>query len=77
MRPGAAFTVKTRALQNDFTIWLDGELAARWTDGRLPTGGIGFLAPRDDRARVYWVRLSQVEGPNSQAGTHRTVRSIQ
>ena len=77
LRPGAAFTVKVSAWQNDFSIWLDGELAARWTDGRLPTGGIGFMAPRDDRARVYWVRLSQLEGPNSQAATHRKVRSIQ
>jgi hypothetical protein len=77
LRPGAAFTVKVSAWQNDFSIWLDGELAARWTDGRLPTGGIGFMAPRDDRARVYWVRLSQLEGPNSQAATHRMVRSIQ
>jgi len=76
LRPGAAFTVKTRATQNDFTIWLDGELAARWTDGRLPTGGIGFVASRDDRARVYWVRLSPVDGPNSQAA-NRKVRSIQ
>ncbi len=77
LRPGSAFTVKTRAAQNDFSIWLDGELAARWTDGRLPTGGIGFMAPRDDRARVYWVRLSQIDGHNSHAGAHRTVRSIQ
>ena len=77
LRPGAAFTVKTRAWQNDFTIWLDGELAAKWTDGRLPIGGIGFMAPRDDRARVYWVRLSQLDGPNSQAASHRPIRSIQ
>ena len=77
IRPGAAFTVKTRAAQNDFTIWLDGELAARWTDGRMPTGGIGFMAPRDDRARVYWVRLSQIEATNSPAAAHRPVRSIQ
>jgi hypothetical protein len=77
IRPGAAFTIKTRAAQNQFTIWLDGELAARWTDGRMPTGGIGFMAPRDDRARVYWVRLSQIEATNSPAAAHRPVRSIQ
>jgi hypothetical protein len=76
IRPGSAFTVKTRASQNDFTIWLDGELAAKWTDGRLPTGGIGFMAPRDDRARVYWVRLSQADG-NSKAATVRPIRSVQ
>ena len=76
IRPGSAFTVKTRASQNDFTIWLDGELAAKWKDGRLPTGGIGFMAPRNDRARVYWVRLSQADG-NSKAATVRPIRSIQ
>ena len=77
LRPGAAFTVKTRASQNDFTVWLDGELAARWTDGRLPAGGIGFMAPRDSRARVYWVRLSPADGLNSRAAQDRQVRSIQ
>jgi hypothetical protein len=77
LRPGAAFTVKVLALQNDFTIWLDGEMAARWTDGRLSVGGIGFVAPRDDRARVYWVRLSQPNSPNSPAASRRLVRSIQ
>ena len=77
IRPGAAFTVKTTAWQNDFTIWLEGEVAARWKDGRLPIGGIGFMAPRDDRARVYWVRLSQSDSPNSTAGSHRPLRSIQ
>ena len=77
LRPGAAFTVKVRAWQNDFTIWLDGEVAARWTDGRLPSGGIGFVAPRNDRARVYWVRLSPSDGPNSQAAALRPARSIQ
>ena len=77
LRPGAAFTVRTQARQNDFSVWLDGELAARWTDGRLPVGGIGFVAPREDRARIYWVRVSPLDAVNSQAALARPVRSIQ
>lgn len=77
LRPGAAFTVRTQARQNDFSIWLDGELAARWTDGRLPVGGIGFIAGRDERARIYWVRVTPLGGINSQGAVPRPARSIQ
>jgi hypothetical protein len=77
LRPGAAFTVRTQAHQNDFSIWLDGELAARWTDGRLPVGGIGFVAPRDDRARIYWVRISPLDAIHSPAALPRPARSVQ
>ncbi|HJT90282.1 MAG TPA: hypothetical protein VJ732_20565 [Bryobacteraceae bacterium] len=77
LRSGSAFTVKARARRNDFMITLDGEVVARWTDGRLPTGGIGLMAPRGDRARVYWLRLSHPGGPNSGSAPGRPARSIQ
>lgn len=77
IRPGTAFSVRVRAWQNDFSVWLDGQVAARWTDGRMPTGGIGFLAPRNDRARVYWVKLSQDDSASSPAAAPRPSRSIQ
>lgn len=77
LRPGSAFTVKTSARRNDFTISLEGEVVVHWTDGRLPAGAIGFTALRGDRARVYWVRLAPLGGPNSEAASRRLPRSIQ
>jgi hypothetical protein len=76
-RPGSAFTVKMSARRNDFAISLEGEVAVHWTDGRLPAGAIGFTALRGDRARIYWVRLAPLGGPNSEAGPRRLPRSIQ
>jgi len=76
-RPGSAFTVKTSARRNDFAISLEGEVVVHWTDGRLPAGAIGFTALRGDRARIYWVRLAPLGGPNSEAAPRRLPRSIQ
>jgi hypothetical protein len=77
LRSNAAFTVKTRAKRNDFSISLDGEVVARWTDGRVPVGGVGFLAPRGDRARIYWLRVSNIDGSNSGAAPSRPAGSIE
>lgn len=54
----SAITVHTRASGDRFSVSVDGELVDSWTDNRLAVGGIGFLGAPDDRARLYWVRLS-------------------
>jgi len=60
--PKAAITVQTRVRGNEFEVWVDGETIDRWTDSRLPIGGIGFMSPPEDRARLYWVRVSPADG---------------
>jgi hypothetical protein len=56
-------TVRLRASEDEFTVFVDGEPAAHWNDGRLSTGGVGFLGTGEDRARLYWVRLSFTGAP--------------
>ncbi|MBZ5624007.1 MAG: hypothetical protein LAQ69_35705 [Acidobacteriia bacterium] len=58
-----AITVRLRAVGDDFTVSLDGQDIDTWTDSRLPIGGIGFIGAPDDRARIYWVRLSPAGRP--------------
>jgi hypothetical protein len=53
-----AFTVRTRAAGSEFSVSLDGQVIDTWTDSRLATGGIGFMGAPDDRARLYWVKVS-------------------
>ncbi len=53
-----AFTVKLRASGDSFSVSVDGRPIARWTDSRLPDGGIGFTAAPGDAARLYWIRLA-------------------
>jgi hypothetical protein len=77
VRAGSAFTVKISTRRNDFAISLEGEAVSHWTDGRLPAGGVGFTALRGDRARVYWVRVAPLGGPNFEAANGRLPRSIQ
>jgi hypothetical protein len=53
-----AVTLRTQVMGDEFTVFLDGKLVETWTDGRLASGGIGFAGAPEDRARLYWVKLT-------------------
>jgi hypothetical protein len=72
----SALTVKVRARRNDFSILVEGQAIARWTDGRLPLGGAGFTAGRGERARIYCVRLTLFGGGKSPVAPIRRLRSV-
>jgi len=61
-----AATVRTRAAGSEFSISLDGTVIDTWTDSRLALGGIGFVSAPDDRARLYWVKLTPAEHPSKE-----------
>jgi len=60
-KPRSAMTVSTRVSGDSFTVSVDGKNVDAWDDDRFPMGGIGFTGAPDDRARLYWVRLSSTE----------------
>ena len=72
----SAFTVKARARRNDFSILVEGQTVARWTDGRLLVGGAGFTAGRGERARIYCVRLTLFETAKTPVAPIRRLRSL-
>jgi hypothetical protein len=76
LRAGSAFTVKARVQASEVTISFDNEVVARFTEERLPAGGIGFTSLPGDQARVYWARLTPLASPISEAATGRPPRSI-
>jgi hypothetical protein len=53
-----AITVRMRLHGSEFALYLDGQAVDTWTDARFPVGGIGFVGTPEDRARLYWVRLT-------------------
>lgn len=61
-----AINIHLRAVENEFEVSLDGQVIDTWTDSRLPVGGIGFLGVPEDRARIYWVRLSLLASPGKE-----------
>ncbi len=61
-----AITVHMRVRGNEFTLYLDGQVVDTWTDARFPVGGIGFVGSPDDRARLYWVRLTPAGIPTKE-----------
>jgi len=54
----SAITIRTQVVSGKFIVSLEGHPVDTWTDDRLPIGGIGFIGAPDDRARLYWVKIS-------------------
>ncbi len=61
-----ALTVRLRVRGGDFTLYLDGQAVDTWSDARFPVGGIGFVGTPEDRARLYWVRLTPAGIPTKE-----------
>jgi hypothetical protein len=55
-----AVTLRTRIAGNEFMVSLDGQVIDTWTDARLPSGGIGFVSAPEERARLYWVKVTPI-----------------
>jgi hypothetical protein len=60
-KPRSTMTVSTCVSGDTFTVSVDGNSIETWDDDRFPMGGIGFTGAPDDRARLYWVKLSSTE----------------
>jgi hypothetical protein len=60
-KPRAAMTIRTRVEGDTFAVTVDGKDMDSWQEDRLYCGGIGFMGAPDDRARLYWVRISSTE----------------
>ena len=56
-----------------FSINVDGKTIDAWDDDRFATGGIGFIGAPDDRARLYWVRLTSTELTGKEQQTMSTM----
>jgi len=55
-----AVTVRTRVAADEFTVSIDGQVIDTWTDARMTAGGIGFVGAPEDRARLYWVKVTPI-----------------
>jgi hypothetical protein len=63
-----ALAVRTSVKGKDFAVFLEGQAVDQWSDDRLPIGGVGFGSTPDDRARLYWMRLTYSGSPGLKDG---------
>jgi hypothetical protein len=63
-----ALAVRTKVQGKDFAVFLEGQAVDQWSDDRLPSGGVGFGSTPDDRARLYWMRLTYSGSPGIKDG---------
>ena len=54
----SAVTIRTSVSGSSIAVSVDGNEIDTWTEERLPSGGVGFVGAPDDRARLYWVKVS-------------------
>jgi hypothetical protein len=58
-----ALAVRTSVRGSEFAVYIEGQAVDRWNDDRLTLGGVGFGSAPDDRARLYWIRLTYAGSP--------------
>jgi hypothetical protein len=54
----ASCRVKLSVCGSDFKLFANDKPAFDWSDDRLPEGGVGFFSDGEDRARLYWVKVT-------------------
>ena len=54
----ASCRVKMSVTGDEFKLFINDKPACEWNDDRLPEGGVGFFSDGEDRARLYWVKVT-------------------
>jgi hypothetical protein len=80
----ASCRIKFDVCGNDFNLFVNDKPVFDWSDDRLPEGGVGFFSDGEDRARLYWVKVTPVYEAHAEedyspvaalgAGIHREFR---
>jgi hypothetical protein len=60
--PAAGLKVRLDASGSRFTVYVQNQLVEDWEDGRLKTGGVGFLNERTEQGQVASVQISFPKG---------------
>jgi hypothetical protein len=52
------FHIHLAVRRNAFSLYLQGNLVADWTDSRLASGGVGLFCSPGEHAHVAWIRVT-------------------
>lgn len=52
------YRVKTSVRGNSFTVLVQGQVVATWTDERLRRGGVGFFSSKGEQSLLRWVTVT-------------------
>ena len=56
---GMPYHVSVEVRGDHYTAAIEGEEVDSWSDDTLLAGGVGFFSETGDRARIYWMKVSQ------------------
>ena len=60
--PGAPIKVRLDAQGPRFTMYVQDQVVEDWEDGRLKSGGVGFLNEREELGQIASVQISFPKG---------------
>jgi hypothetical protein len=58
MHNNTPYRVAVEVRGNQFVASVEGETVDTWTDDALKTGGVGFFSDTGERARLYWMKVT-------------------
>lgn len=61
MHDGVPYRVQISVNGSDYSTAIEGQVVDFWRDDLFESGGFGFFADTGERARVYWMKLTQKE----------------
>jgi hypothetical protein len=50
--------IRTDVHDDDFTVYVNGQLVDYWSEPRLPVGGVGFFRSGRERSRLRWLNVT-------------------
>ena len=56
---GMPYHVSVEVKGSHYTASIEGEEVDSWSDDTLLAGGVGFFSDTGERARIYWIKVSQ------------------
>jgi len=71
------YRVRSEIAGKKFATYIEDELADIFTDDRFQKGGIGFFSEKDERASLYWVKVTDNDDFLGRVCSHLTSQKVQ
>lgn len=63
LRNESMYSITTQVKGDQFTTYLNGQMADTWSDKQLTRGGVGFYADKGEAANILWVSVTEQSSP--------------
>jgi len=62
LKPNHPYRIEVQVIGAQFATLIDGTVVDRWTDRRIPSGGVGFFSDEGESAAIEWADFRERKG---------------